>query len=248
MNIALFIHGKASAGKDQFVKGLKVQYHYLYTSEFPKHCFSKEEWKELRNFVSGKPAIFDTPDIVCLPFADEVRRELCRIDPGIDFNRLCQDYEYKSRFRKELIKIGDGYRQENPGIWVEKHYTTLKQWNADNNGKIICVPDMRYHTENQGSEYDYSREVCEWGKIVSFRIKIHAPLGIRLLRMSSNNVGSYLKYGVNNPSETSMEELPDRAFDYVCDNSENVSNCFPDSFRKPYWDIMNLFLKIKNEQ
>lgn len=246
MNLILFIHGKASAGKDQFVKGLKFTKYILSKNVLKPYVLTKEDWHQVSFLIEGRPSLFDTDDIVCIPFADEVRKELCRLDPSVDFERLCKDYSYKSKYRQQLIKIGEGYRYNNPGIWVEKHYSTLKKWNEENNGKIVCVPDMRYDTDNQGSEFEYSKEINTWGNIISFRIKIFAPLAVRLSRMSLDGIVSYLKFGINNPSETSMDHLPDKEFDYVCDNSENSNNYFPDSFKKAYSDLLYLYNKVKD--
>lgn len=234
MNIALFIHGKASAGKDYFVKGLKI--HHLLKNSILNKVMTPDELMD-GNF-------HDPKIVISMPFADEVRRELCRLDPLVEFDRLCHDYTYKAKYRKELVEIGNGYRQDNPGIWVEKHYATLKKWNEENNGKIVCIPDMRYDTDDQGSEYTYSKEINEWGKIVSFRVKINAPLGIRLNRMSPEGVAAYVRYGMNNPSETSMDHLPNEAFDYVCDNSSNCRG-IPNSFLVVYNEILNLWTEIR---
>lgn len=222
MNIALFIHGKASAGKDYFVKSLKYEYFNDTRTNYPYNGSEMSEKEELLNLYTGKPSIFDTPAINTMPFADEVRRELCRLDPSVDFDRLCRDYSYKTAFRKQLIEIGDGYRQEDPGVWVDKHRKSLQAWNETNNNKIICIPDMRYHTPNHGSEFDYAKEVGSWGNIISIRIKIHAPLCTRLLRMSKEGIASYVQYGMHNASETSMDHVPNEEFNLCIENSANV--------------------------
>jgi hypothetical protein len=242
MNIVLFIHGKASAGKDYFVKSLKY-YMYLHKAEY----FSEpEKRQDIKNLFTDKPSCFDVFEIVKMPFADEVRKELCQIDPKVNYERLCSDYEYKTQYRKQLVEIGDGYRKERPDIWIEKHFEALKDFNTVFQDKIICVPDMRYHTNDLGSEWDYSKEVCKLLDILSFRVKINCPVLTRLERMSPEAIKAYTAHGMFNASETGMDHVPDNEFDFVLDNSQNFkTRKFPSDFTKLSWQIIELHDKIK---
>jgi len=218
MNIAVFIHGKAAAGKDTFVRALENEAERIMLPE---------------NII------------VKMPFADEVRKELCRLDPTVDFNKLCNDYDYKTQYRKQLVEIGDGYRQSNPGIWVDKHYISLKEFNLKNKGKIVCVPDMRYSTNNAGDELAYAQEIGKEFKLLSFTVKIKADLSARLYRMSKKAREQYLLYGMYNDSENAMNHVPDSAFSFVCENTfENPY--FNDTLSQAANEIIKIYDLVKN--
>lgn len=236
MNIAIFIHGKAGAGKDTFVKALKY--------------FNKKEevtdYYEVDNLFMNKPSTYDTEDIVTMPFADEVRKELCRLDSSVDFKLLCNDYKYKTKYREQLVNIGDGYRQRDPGIWVDKHYVALKQWNLENKGKIVCVPDMRYSTNNTGDEFAYAKEIGKELQLLSFTVKIKASLSARLSRMSETARKAYIQFGMYNDSENAMNHIKEEDFDFVCCNNGYIPLGFSSEIEEAALEILNIFEMVKN--
>lgn len=236
MNIAIFIHGKAGAGKDTFVKALK----YFYKDEVTS------DYHNIQDLLTNKPSIYDTEDIVVMPFADEVRKELCRLDPAVDFPRLCNDYEYKTKYRKELVDIGDGYRQRDPGIWVDKHYISLKQWNLENKGKIVCIPDMRYSTNDTGDEFAYAKEIGKELQLLSFTVKITASLSARLGRMSETARKNYIQFGMYNDSENAMNHVKEENFDFVCCNTLNLPIGFNPGIKEAALELLSIFELIKN--
>lgn len=244
MNLAIFIHGKVSNGKDTFVRAVKYIFGCYLSSELKGMSIS-DVIDEINKLKENRPSIFDTEDIVTMPFADEVRKELCRLDPTVDYTLLCKDYNYKAKYRKQLVEIGDGYRKNNPGIWIDKHYLALKEFCSNNNGKVICIPDMRYSTNDAGDEFEYARNP-EIPDLLTLTVKIKASLPARLSRMSPEGIKAYINYGMHNASENAMDHIPDDKFDFVCDNSTENNTHFNSSLLSAAGEIFSLFEKIKN--
>lgn len=188
MTVVIFVSGKVAAGKDTVVSLL---------------C----QDLLIRESVSK------------IPFAWGVRDELCLKYPEIDRARLETDYKYKAQFRKEMVEIGDGYRKTiSPSIWVDHHRKNLMREIEKNPKKIICTTDLRYSTNDSGDEFQYSKDISKQLGIVTIRVRVKAPLLVRLSRMSPENVRDYLMYSAQNDSECSLDHLPDEAFDYVFNN------------------------------
>jgi len=244
MNLAIFIHGKVSTGKDTFVRAVKYIFKYYLFPEL-REMYASDIFAEIKKLKENQPSMFDTEDIVTMPFADEVRKELCRLDSTVDYDLLCKDYNYKAKYRKQLVEIRDGYRQNNPGIWIDKHYLALKEFCSNNNGKVICIPDMRYSTNDAGDEFDYARNP-EIPDLLTLTVKIKASLPARLSRMSPEGIKAYINYGMHNASENAMDHIPDDKFDYVCDNSTGNNTHFNPSLISAAEEIFSLYEKIKN--
>jgi hypothetical protein len=235
---------KRGAGKDTFVKALK--YFYYLQEEKESECNSFPLSEEFIKLQEGGNSVFDTDRIYNLPFADEVKKELCRINPEVDFEKLMSDYEYKTRYRKELIDIGDGYRKADPGIWVDKHFLALKEYCSVNKGKIICIPDLRYSTGNSGDEMEYAKDVGKDLNILSMQIKINTSFSSRLYRMSEKARKAYLHFGLYNPSEVSMDHIADAEFTYVCNNDTNIKYGFSPDIEKTVKDILKIHSLIQS--
>ncbi len=219
MNFILFIHGKASAGKDSFIKALKINYYkYTLRDVRPDNFLYKDNAfeNEMQFLYDEKPSAFDTPAIETISFNEGVYQELARINPEVDLLRLKTDYEYKSRYRKDLIRIGDGYRQENPEIWIEKHCENLEERLKVSDDQIFICPSMRYR-----NELEYSKFLNTKDNLISFSVKIEASLGTRLNRMSSEGIANYMKFAKENASETDLDSTPDSEFDFYIRNEEN---------------------------
>lgn len=157
-------------------------------------------------------------DAVRMAFADEVKRELVRINPDISFERLLRDNKYKDQYRKELIDIGDGYRQTNPKIWIDKIHEQIVKFDKENFGKIVCITDTRYKNEVQFAE-DLNT-ILNY-KSMAFNVRIKATLPSRLARMSNDGMLKYMSVGRYNPSECDLDDLPDCGFDFVVENETN---------------------------
>lgn len=198
-NLVILIHGKAFAGKDSVYNTLR-----LMTSKY----FQSIPYNDYHTFVNNVytetvPEILQQHVEHCIrvPFADEVKRELCRINPKVDYKRLMSDSSYKSNFRKELVDIGDGYRQDDPDIWVKKHRANFFPMLKKEQKKLFFITDARYL-----NEYDYAEEIeKETGNIV-IRVKVHAPLADRLSRMSYDAAKKYIKFSKYNAGER-LEEI-----------------------------------------
>lgn len=157
-------------------------------------------------------------DAVRLAFADEVKRELVRINPEVSFERLITDNKYKDQYRKELIEIGDGYRLVNPKIWVDKLHDQILKFDKENSGKIVCITDTRYKNEIQFAE-DLNT-ILNY-KSMAFNIRIKSSLPARLARMSADGMMKYMEVGRYNTSECDLDDLPDHGFDFVVENENN---------------------------
>lgn len=198
-NLVVMIHGKAFAGKDSVYNTLRIM-----TSKY----FQSIAYNDYQSFVNNvytetvpEFLMQHVEHCIRVPFADEVKKELCRINPKVDYQRLMSDPVYKSSFRKELVEIGDGYRQDDPNIWVKKHRDSFFPLLRKVTKKIIFVTDVRYI-----NEYDYGEEIEKETNNTVIRIKVDAPLPDRLSRMSLEAMKKYVKYSKYNAGEN-MEEL-----------------------------------------
>lgn len=223
MNIILFVHGKASAGKDSFVKSLKANFlkHSEQSRRKENFLYEEETFVDpLADLFADKPSLFDEAPIEIISFNQGVYEELARLNPEVDLQRLQNDYAYKSKYRKELVAIGDGYRQENPEIWIQKHFSILKKKCKTEKNKIYVCPSVRYWNEVQ-----YSKNVNSYiDNLISFSIKINASLGTRLCRMPKDGILKYMKVAKENPSETDLDFIPEFKFDFSIDNNENFES------------------------
>lgn len=219
MNIILFVHGKASAGKDSFVQALKY-FCKFQTPDRDKMYLDKPLFTtELQKLFSGKPSAYDNARIYPVSFNEGVYEEACRLNPNIDLSKLKSDYAYKSQYRELLVSIGDGYRKENPYIWIESHERDLGNILQKIDNSFIVTPCLRYENELQ-----YSKSLNKkFQNLLSFSIKIEASLTTRLNRMSSIGVNKYLKFAMQNESETGLDHVPDRMFDCIISNNKNYS-------------------------
>jgi len=223
-NLVILIHGKAFAGKDSVYNTLRIM-----TSKY----FQNITYNDYQSFVNNvytetvpEFLMQHVEHCIRVPFADEVKKELCRINPKVDYQRLMSDPVYKSSFRKELVEIGDGYRQDDPAIWVKKHRETFFPLLKKISKKVVFITDVRYV-----NEYNYGEEIEKETNNIVLRIKIDAPLPDRLTRMSYDAVKKYVKYSKYNAGEN-MEEISERAgcklkWDLVIDNPNfTPSNSF----------------------
>lgn len=197
-NLVILIHGKAFAGKDSVYNTLRIM-----TSKY----FQSIAYNEYQSFVNNiytetvpEFLMQHVEHCIRVPFADEVKKELCRVNPNVDYRRLMSDPVYKSSFRKELVEIGDGYRQDDPNIWVRKHRDTFFPLLRKVSKKLIFITDVRYV-----NEYDYGEEIEKETNNTVLRIRVDAPLPDRLSRMSYDAVKKYVKYSKYNAGEN-MEE------------------------------------------
>ncbi len=107
---------------------------------------------------------------------------------------------------------------------------------------FIC-PSLRYL-----NEYQLSRDLnLEIPNTISFNGKVKASLLPRLNRMSPEGVAKYMKFACFNDSETQLDNLPDTAFDFVCENDINfTSDPFFELrwvFRKAITHVIDIYLK-----
>lgn len=210
MNLIVFISGKASAGKDTFAKSLLCCLKNNFDSEILK---SKEDYAAL--FNEKKDTFnFGGVQVTFAPFADEVRRELCRLQPDVSFEALKYDYVYKTKFRKEMIDIGHGYRQKDPLIWVKKHGENINPLLNSGTPQVILVPDTRYQNE---MAYGIALSNMFEGKVFSYSARINATLLTRLNRMSPEGAKTYLAKGRYNPGECELDVC--NSFDFIGENN-----------------------------
>lgn len=177
---------------------------------------------------SGKDTIFNSMkmtvcanDTVRMAFADEVKRELVRINPEVSFEKLLTDNEYKEKYRKELVEIGDGYRKDDPYIWIDKMKEQILYFDSKNSKKIVCITDMRYR-----NEFSFANELMEIlaHESMSFTVKLDVQEIVRFGRMSTDGLKKYLKYGRENPSECDMDTVTNSEFDVVIDNNKHLED------------------------
>jgi len=193
----------------------------------------------LVEWLRSDPTIRD--NVTTLSFAQGVREELCRLHPEIDRERLRTDYTYKAQFRKEMVEIGDGYRQTMPSIWVDKHFLEVQKICLFEPTKIVCIPDMRYASNDCGDEFQYSKDIAAELGIVTIRVRMKAPLLARLNRMQPQAVSDYMRYASTNASECSLDHVPDSAFDYVITND---TQDIPESAITLRRDVSNLWKRL----
>lgn len=235
-NIILFISGKASSGKDTFVNQLKLQMmlmnqNVMLSSQEQYNWMRFGRQEDVVNYLHGK-----NDPVVRISFADGVKRELCRLHPEIEYERLFTDPVYKEQFRKEMIEIGDGYRKNlSENIWVDKLSLALSEYTKQYKGKIIVVPDLRYK-----NELAYANALKIDGYLV-MTIRMEASLPTRISRMSLDGMTQYINYGQFNDSECELDNIPD-SFDIVCNN--NGSNPLICGYY-PACEIVNIFNTIE---
>lgn len=236
-NIILFISGKASSGKDTFVNQLRLQ---LYHDSHRCNIGYEEQYMFLKYGSQLDINKFELEDkkIIRLSFAEEVKLELCRVNPSIDFNRLMTDSAYKEQYRKEMIEIGDGYRSKfHKMIWIEKLDEHLRLVNCRNSGKIIVIPDCRYI-----NEFNYAHDLCKTlPNTIVLTYRINASLPTRLSRMSKAGILNYLAKGRFNTGETELDE--EIYFDKIIDNDINLKG--PDIMINPASDIITISKTIE---
>jgi hypothetical protein len=250
MKIVCFVSGKASAGKDTFVKCMAAHLAGLPIYNVFECGKSKVQGTLDEIFEEGN---FGDLPIRVVPMADEVRRELCRIRPEVSFERMKRDYSYKASFRKEQVDIGDGYRQGDPDIWVKKHKLYLQENNILDGSGFIFIPDIRYKNEL----YDYSKQLqIEFGsKVLVLRVRVLVDLYSQLLRMSPKSSREYCAYGRFNASECMLDDVQERDYDLIVDNRQNFEGEFGEGYysfilskyRDACEKIMDLWKHVKEE-
>ncbi len=79
--------------------------------------------------------------------ADEVKREAAR-KYNLDYDRYMNDNDYKNENRGYLIEIGDGYRRENPTVWVRKVVDLIKKTSiGKSEPQYFFIGDIRHTDE-----------------------------------------------------------------------------------------------------
>ncbi|MFA5071275.1 MAG: hypothetical protein WC511_02780 [Candidatus Pacearchaeota archaeon] len=219
MNIVLFLHGKAGSGKDTFIQTMKFVSKFLKDDRDANYAKKELFTTELKSLFSGMPSEFDVGSpINIVSFNEGVYRETCRINPNIDIHLLKSDYKYKAQYRELMVQIGDGYRLENPRIWIDEHLKDLETVLATRDNQFIITPCLRYRNE---LEYCGDLNKKFQGQLLSFSVRIKASLPSRLQRMSKEGIISYMTFAKNNNSETDLDNTPDSAFDCIIDNDDN---------------------------
>jgi len=248
-NLIVFIHGKAFSGKDSIYHTLRLNSIDTITfTDYDKHVSFVNEFFEDKQTAKDK-----TPDIIRLPFADEVKRELCRIKPEVDFDKLMSDPAYKSQYRKELVEIGDGYRKDDIDCWVNKHRDNFFPLLEQSDKKMFVITDARYCNEMEyAKEIEYHNKYSNNNSVV-ITVKVWADLPTRLNRMSVESAYKYLKYSKNNRGEMmeeyALENNNPINFDIVVNNNidhKRYINIYEDLSVQTY-QISKLFNKIRGK-
>jgi len=81
--------------------------------------------------------------VVITSIADELKREFCKYS-GVDFSRMLNDYEYKTRKRSQLLQYAR-YIKDKCGetYWIDCFLKTLEKRTE----QIIIISDMRLDFE-----------------------------------------------------------------------------------------------------
>ena len=237
-NLVILIHGKAFAGKDSVYNTLRV----MTAKDADIQTYDNYQAFVNSIYAESLPEFLAPRVEHCLrvPFADEVKKELCRMNPSVDYQRLMTDPVYKSNYRKELVEIGDGYRKSNPNIWVEKHRESFFPLLEKVSKKIIFITDVRYI-----NEFDYGEEIERETNNIVIRLKVESPLPHRLSRMSYDAAKKYIQYSKYNNGEN-MEELAMKAcrnikWDLEIQNYNITKTYAPMPFVNPLFEIPRCF-------
>lgn len=232
-NLVLFVSGKASSGKDTLFNKLRYE---IFDEISEEYIDPKEVYSFFKSGEHPKITAFELKDQVVhkFPFADEVKRELVRLQPEVDFVRLLKDSEYKEKYRKELVDIGDGYRENDPLIWIKKQQEELVRFLNTNDKKIVVVTDVRYL-----NEFVYFETMAKSNSPNIFvSIRIEASLPVRLSRMSKSGMLNYLNRARYNRSECELDNH--KGFDLIIQNEQDLSCSMISDIR----NILNIWRKL----
>lgn len=233
-NLVIFVSGKAFSGKDTLAKRLRLRIFQYLTGTYVNFEEATEfvktgRSKRINEFELGNQVVYQ------FPFADEVKKELCRKNLDVDFDRLMTDSEYKEQYRKELVDIGDGYRMDNPFIWIDYHKKNLIKFLNTNDKKVAIITDMRYQ-----NEFNYFENLAmSKSPNVFISVRINASLPIRLSRMTRNGMLNYVNRARYNASETELDD--EKSFDMVINNdNDHIANCMSEQVEL----LFNIWRKI----
>lgn len=234
-NLVLFVSGKAAAGKDTLFNRLRQETFEYFEDEY----IPDGEWFEFlktgKNDKVEKSEI-DTKIIHKIAFADEVKYELCRLNPEVDEFKLFNSTTYKEQFRKELVDIGDGYRKNDPLIWIKKHQERLIKYLDTHDGHLVVITDMRYI-----NEFVYFEHMAKsMSENIFLSVRVECPLHIRLERMSKIGMINYVNRARYNDSEIQLDS--NNNFDLRIDNSsEKLLDCMHREVKSIFglWKKMN---------
>lgn len=205
MDLVIGYVGMACSGKDTASKAV-LQPLFEQSSEVVLEVEDKE------NAVKGKAGVLHGKSIVVwhVPLALGVKLEFveeqAKLGIDIDLQRLLYDGPYKCKFREDLIRIGDGNRNNiHPLYWIHKvqkiieHLReTYKQYDVH----VFQITDMRY--ENEAPEFE---AYCYDNNMSMLSIKMSVRLATLLSRMPAEDVAIFMQRHRNNKSERNVKRV-----------------------------------------
>lgn len=86
---------------------------------------------------------------VCISsLADQVKYRFAK-KFGLDYEKLINDYKYKSIHRKEIISFAQSEKKKDINVWVKLLLKRINEKNNDTEINYVIIPDNRFQHEIQ---------------------------------------------------------------------------------------------------